>query len=481
MSNIPITIAVEALSIHADTHRLLGPISFQVAAGQVVVIMGETGAGKSLLAQAILGTLPKGLYSEGIIYFNGRRIDQLSPKERAKLWGREVAILPQEPWRALDPLMPASKQVQESHRYVAGLSRRNALQATRRDFDTLDLRGAEKRLPSTLSGGMAQRVAFAAATAAKAPVLIADEPTKGLDPERSAKVVGLLADVPQQGGTLLAITHEVSVAKRLGGSLLVLKSGNLVEHGPTEQVLAQPSAAYTQELLDAEPQAWPKLPSVKTGPLLLEANNLTICRDERVLLHHFALCLHAGERVAITGPSGVGKTSLLDVLAGLQSPDSGTIQRTKLVAKTGIQKLYQDPPAAFPARVPLGESLRDVAQLHRVEWLEVIDHLSQLGIDLSLLDRLPDAVSGGELQRISIARALTANPSILLADEPTSRLDPITQRETLTMMANIAKEKNIAIVLVTHDKDIAANWADKCIALAPLPSSNQQPIPRYQY
>lgn len=131
------------------------------------------------------------------------------------------------------------------------------------------------------------------------------------------------------------------------------------------------------------------------------------------------------------------------------------------VCQTGIQKLYQDPPAAFPAKVPLGKSLRDVAKLHGIDWLVVSGYLSQLAIHPSLLQRRPDAVSGGELQRISIARALTARPTVLLADEPTSRLDPITQRETLAMIADIAKERGIAVVLVTHDQDIADKWADR--------------------
>lgn len=455
------TISVESLFVHAGAEQLLGPITFSLPAGRALVIMGETGAGKSLLAQAILGTLPTGLSSSGIIHLNGHRIDQLNPQERSRFWGREVAILPQEPWRALDPLMQAFMQVQESHRFVAGLSKNAASTATVRDFNTLELNGAEQRLPGALSGGMAQRVAFAAATAASAPVLIADEPTKGLDAERRDKVISLLAEWPAQGGALVAITHEASVARQLGGDIIVLKSGTLVESGFTEDVLTNPRAAYTQQLLDAEPQAWHKQPVAQCGELLLNAEGLCISRGNTGLIKHFNLKLHANERIAISGPSGVGKTSLLDVLAGIRNPEEGQITRMKSVAHTGIQKLYQDPPAAFPDKVSLGKSLRDVARLHGVDWSVVSEYLFGLGIHTSLLERRPNAVSGGELQRISIARALTAKPAVLLADEPTSRLDPITQRETLAMIADIAVERGIAVVLVTHDLNIAEKWADR--------------------
>ena len=275
-------IVVEELSVFAGELRLLGPISFELPTGRALVIMGETGAGKSLLAQAILGTLPDGLYAEGVIHLNGQRIDQLSSQQRSKFWGREVAILPQEPWRALNPLMIAATQVKESHRYVAGLSSRAASTATRDDFNTLGLNGAEHKLPGALSGGMAQRVAFAAATAADAQMLIADEPTKGLDAERSAKVIELLARQSVQGDTLLAITHEASVARRLGGDIMVLKSGQLVESGTTEEVLNTPRAAYTQSLLEAEPQAWPKRAAAKRAELLLSAQNLSISRGRQV-------------------------------------------------------------------------------------------------------------------------------------------------------------------------------------------------------
>ncbi len=454
------TIAVDALTIHSGANQLLGPISFTLPAGRALIIMGETGAGKSLLGQAILGTLPEGLRASGVIHLNSQRIDHLSSQERSRFWGREVAILPQEPWRALDPLMQASMQVYESHRFVAGLNNRAALTATHDDFSTLDLKGAEQRLPGALSGGMAQRVAFAAATAANASVLIADEPTKGLDSVRSNKVISLLAELPDRGGAVVAITHEATVAKRLGGDILVLKSGKLVESGSTKEVLSNPCAAYTRQLLDAEPQAWPKRPAAGYGELLLRAEELCIWRGEQCLLEGFNLELHANERIAISGPSGVGKTSLLDVLAGIRKPEQGQVIRMNSLAHTGIQKLYQDPPAAFPNKVSLGKSLRDVARLHGVDWSTVSGFLSELGIQHSLLERRPYAVSGGELQRISIARALTAKPSVLLADEPTSRLDPITQRETLAMIADIATERGIAVVLVTHDLHIAERWAD---------------------
>jgi len=154
-------------------------------------------------------------------------------------------------------------------------------------------------------------------------------------------------------------------------------------------------------------------------------------------------------------------------------PRSGTVLRDPSLSRHGIQKLYQDPPAAFPDRISLSRTLKDVARLHRTDWNEVLHHLEQLGISPALLNRRPDEVSGGELQRISIARALTVKPKILLADEPTSRLDPITQRETLAMLAGIAAKTRISIVLVTHDQNIAQKWADRTISLVATPASTE--------
>lgn len=460
------SIEVQNLSVFAGSTHLMGPVSFQVKAGETLVIMGETGAGKSLIAQAILGTLPAALHAEGEISINGRRVDALSQVARAALWGREIATLPQEPWRALDPLMRAFKQVSEAHRYVADRPKPEAADATAGDFQALGLVGAEQRLPSALSGGMAQRVAFAAATAAKAPILLADEPTKGLDAERHAKVIDLLAQVPQSGGTLLAITHEAAVARRLGGAMMVMRNGALVELGTVEAILDAPSDPFTQALLQADPQFWPDSKTQTFDDCVLSVRDLAVARDKVTLFEGFNLDVHAGEKVALTGPSGIGKTTLLDAIAGLLPAASGSVTRGPGLPKNGVQKLYQDPPAAFPNRVPLLRSLRDVARLHKTDWTHVLRFLDQLAVHPSLLERLPDEVSGGELQRISIARALTVRPKVLLADEPTSRLDPITQRETLAMLDRIARDENIAIVLVTHDHNIARKWADKEISLA---------------
>jgi len=456
---------VEDLSVWFGEQRLVGPISFAIPTGDVLVIMGETGAGKSLLAQAILGALPEALTAQGKVMLDGRRIDNLLGKERAALWGRVMTMLPQEPWRALSPLKRAGEQVSETYRFVAGQSHRAARTAMRQDFEMLDLSGAEAKLPGQLSGGMAQRVAFAAARAGGASLLLADEPTKGLDADRRDIVAGLLSGVVAEGGTVLAITHEVAVARQLGGKAMVLKDGSLVEEGPSDALLANPSSAYARDLLAADPSAWTAPPAVEPGAEVLRAEGIRVERGGNTLLSHFDLTLRAGDRIALTGPSGSGKTSLLDVLAGLLPQASGTIKRGATVGRTGIQKLYQDPPAAFPPHVKLGSSLRDTDRLHKISWDKISELLERLKIASALLDRRPDEVSGGELQRLALARALSISPAVLLADEPTSRLDPITQRETMSLIAEEAARAKIAVVLVTHDQATASVWADRSISI----------------
>ena len=449
------------LTVRAGSKHLLGPVSFAIPASGTLVIMGETGAGKSLLAQAILGALPRGLDAEGTIALDGRRIDGLDPSERRQLWGREITLLPQEPWRALDPLMAAGPQVTETYRFVAGLERDAARQATTHDFDSLGLAGAGRKRPGQLSGGMAQRAAFAAARAGGAPLLLADEPTKGLDGHRAKAIVELLRAVPVKGGVLLAITHEVAVARDLDGAILILKDGKIVEQGETTDVLGNPRSDYGRALLAADPTNWKRPGTTANDDDVLRAEALTLMRGGHRLLEGFELSLKGGERIAITGPSGAGKTTLLDTLAGLLPPAKGRVTRGPAVAPTGIQKIYQDPPAAFPPRITLGRNLQDVADLHRIEGDVIMRLLGQLRVDQDLLERRPDQVSGGELQRIAIARALAIAPAVLLADEPTSRLDPITQADTMELLAETTAGAGTAVVLVTHDTAMANNWAER--------------------
>lgn len=457
------SVSVNELRVNVRSNPLLGPVSFSVTPGDTLVVMGETGAGKSLVAQAILGTLPDELCADGVITVDGQRVDNLDPEHRAASWGRQIAALPQEPWRALSPLRHAARHVRETYRYVA--QHNDAQASCAQVFEALGLTGAEERLPGALSGGMAQRVAFAAATAGGAPILLADEPTKGLDTDRRERVVELLAAVPEHGGTLIAITHEVAVARALGGKLIVLREGQVVEQGDTRSVLDAPSHVYTRDLIAADPACWAQAAPVTHGKMLLEARNVAVVRAGQRLVNGLDLCVHEGERIALVGPSGAGKTSLLDTLAGLLKPANGIVHRASDLGQRAVQKLYQDPPTAFPLHIPLAVSLQDVARLNSTPWTEVEELLTSLSIPLSLLARRPDAVSGGELQRVALARALAARPRVLLADEPTSRLDPITQARTLRMLAEIAEDRRLGVVLVTHDADIAARWAHRSIAL----------------
>lgn len=452
---------------------LVQEVSFALHAGEVLTLLGESGSGKSLLAQAVMGTLPAGLAARGEVRVGRHASRAAEAQQRRPLWGRELALLPQEPWSALDPTMPAQAQVAETHRLVRGLPAAAAAQQAAADLARLGLAGDGPKYPFQLSGGMAQRVAFAATTAAGAPVLIVDEPTKGLDHALRDQIVALLQGVLAAGGALLVITHDVALPQALGGQLAVMRDAHIVEMGASDQVLRDPASPYTRELLAAEPARWPdpghaegSAPSPATSQQpLLAATGLTLRLGERTLFEDLTLSVQAGERVAITGPSGSGKTTLGNLLLGLARPSAGTVVRAPGLGPRACQKLYQDPLAAFAPRLALGTALQDLMRLHRIPPDALSPLLDRLGVSPALLARRPDQVSGGELQRIALARVLLLRPALVFADEPTSRLDPINQKLTIALLLATLAERGGALLLVTHDPVMARKASDRCLAI----------------
>ena len=447
---------VNGLAVHTHAGAvLLQGAHLSLARGQRLTIVGESGAGKSILAQAIMGTLPEGLHASGSVRIAGRATNGQRALTQP-LWGHTLAMLPQEPWSALSPLMRMSTQVAEGARFAARLPWAKAYETALKKMQQLSVAHAATQWLHQISGGMAQRVGIAASGLGGAALLLADEPTKGLDDASRAQVAALLAQMQGDGQALLTITHDMDLAAQLGGQLLVMQAGYVVESGLAEEVLHAPQHAYTRALIAAQPKNWQPLTSALPAQVaqVIAGHGLRKAYGERVLFDQLDVQLAQGEILAISGPSGCGKTTLGNILLGVIQADTGRVQRIDMPTQK-FQKLYQDPPAAFAPQRKMGDALNDVIALHNLDAQRVEPLLNELRLHRGLLDRLPAQVSGGELQRIALLRLLLLSPAFIFADEPTSRLDVITQHETMKLLARSAQEHDCAILLVSHDADLA--------------------------
>jgi peptide/nickel transport system ATP-binding protein len=292
-------------------------------------------------------------------------------------------------------------------------------------------------------------------------VLIADEPTKGLDADLRDSVAQALLAEAAKGNAVLAITHDAAFARALGGELIVMREADIVERGPTLATLDAPRHPYTRALVEADPERWPRATRAGTGPSAVAVEGLAARRGGRTLFAGLDFAVAGGEIVAVSGPSGCGKTTLGDVALGLLAPAAGRVARRSGVARSRFQKLYQDPVASFAPRATLRRSLADVATLFGRDLAGAEAELAWLRVAPDVLDRRPDAVSGGELQRVALARALLADPIFLFADEATSRLDPPAQRATMELLRAAAAERNLALMIVTHDAALAEAMATR--------------------
>lgn len=462
--------SLEVRDLRIEAGRLSLEIPhLQFEQGQTTCVIGRSGSGKSLLASALPGLRQPGLKITGNVLLNAQL-----PAE--PLWREHVFVLPQEPAAALSPTMPVGQQIAEIFRWRrapdCSWSTPEAL-CIHVGLSETDL----EKFPAQLSGGMQQRAMIAMALVARAAFIVADEPTKGLDDFNKGRVIGIFQTIKKLGRGLIVVTHDLDVARALADSIVVIDKGRIVEQGAVDQVLTRPQSAAAQLLVRSEPANWTQretgMQSIAPPVLSLENAAFSFPRS-RPLIKDASLTIHRGDIVGLFGPSGAGKTTLADLCLGLRQPTSGAVRWHGQIADPAVirqhrpmfQKLFQNPLTAFPPNLKLADVFDKLTPIATDGGPSRSALLSQLQLDATLLDRRPDQVSGGELQRLAIVRVLLAQPRFLVCDEPSSRLDMSIQRLAIDIISNYAHRTSAAILLISHDKIVLQKRANVIVELS---------------
>ncbi|MFI0269957.1 dipeptide ABC transporter ATP-binding protein [Streptomyces luteogriseus] len=470
---------VTGLRVDFGALRAVDGLSFRLEEGAALALVGESGSGKSTVASALLGLhRGTGARVEGSVEVAGTDVQRASDEELRRLRGGRAAMVFQDPLSSLDPYHAIGDQIAEVYRVHTRASRRAARARAVEVLDRVGIPDAARRSrsrPHEFSGGMRQRALIAMALACEPRLLIADEPTTALDVTVQAQVLDLLHTLREETGMgLLLVTHDVGVAAESVDEVLVMRHGRAVEHGPAGGVLGAPAEPYTRELLAAVPRLdAPRKASTDPAEIVLEATGLRrdFGRGKRAVtaVDDVSLTLRRGETLGIVGESGSGKTTLGRMLVGLLEPTAGTLAfegRPHTGVNPAVQMVFQDPVSSLNPRRSVGESIADPLRA-RGERRErsirerVGELLERVGLEAGHHDRYPHEFSGGQRQRAGIARALAADPRVIVCDEPVSALDVTTQAHVVALLGELQRELGLALVFVAHDLAVVRQVSDR--------------------
>lgn len=467
---------VENLRLSFDTPegevRAVDGVSFALAPGETLGLVGESGSGKSVTALSVLGLCPGARRVSGSILVGGREVADMSPRELRALRGGCAGMVFQDPMSALSPLHRVGGQMIEALRLHGDVTRREALARAGEWLARCGIADPGRVLreyPFRLSGGMQQRVMIASALMTRPALLIADEPTTALDVTTQAQVLDLMRDLREKDTAMLFISHNLAVVRRVCSRVAVMQRGRIVEEGPCDEVFAHPKHEYTKHLLACIPgERTPPAPvsAAAHGETALAMRNVVKTFGKTAALGDVSLELHDGETLAVVGESGSGKTTLARIAAGLESATSGEVVRPR----RGVQMVFQDPYASLNPRICVGTQIVEGAVRAGViakadSAREAGRWLAAVGLDETYARRFPHELSGGQLQRVSIARALAMRPSVLLCDEAVSALDVSVQAQILELLAQIKRELRPAMLFITHDLAVVREIADSVIVM----------------
>ena len=491
---------VENLSVgfvsDGQSSSAVNRVSFHIEHGETVGLVGESGSGKSVSALSILKLLPypTAFHKSGKIYFDD--VDLMAQPDHVlrSVRGNRISMIFQEPMSSLNPLHSIEKQISEIIELHQGLDRAAARAEALRLLTRVGIPNAEKRLkalPHELSGGQRQRVMIAMALANQPDLLIADEPTTALDVTIQKQILDLLQELQSEFGmSILLITHDLGVVKKMADRIYVMQNGDIVEDGPVDAIFAAPQHSYTRQLINAEPSGTP--PPLTAQDILVEAQNLRVwfpirtgflrrTSDYVKAVTDMDFAIHKGETLGIVGESGSGKTTLGRALLGLQAAHGqakfegqeiiGVSRRARQHLRKDMQIVFQDPFGALSPRMSVGDIITEGLKLHE-------PHLSQadmtarcdammgeVELEPSMATRYPHEFSGGQRQRIAIARALILQPQFIVLDEPTSALDRSVQAQIIDLLRRLQREKELTYLFISHDLKVVRALAHRVMVM----------------
>jgi len=484
-------------ALRRGNFRAVDDVSFDIMPGEVLGVVGESGAGKSMTGSAIIGLIePPGAITAGQILLDGRRIDNLPQEEMQKLRGKRIGMVFQDPLTSLNPLYRIGDQIVETIRRHLPVSEAEARQRAISLLREAGIPRPEDRIdsyPHQFSGGMRQRVVIALALAAEPELIIADEPTSALDVSVQAQIIKVLKQLCEsRGAAVMLITHDMGVIAETANRMIVMNKGRIVETGPVGDILKRPKEDYTIRLIEAIPSITDPTrthPAPLSRKPLVEVANLVRDFDlsgsfiERMFgragktiraVNDVSFTIEKGSTYSLVGESGSGKSTCARMMVGLIPPSSGKVlldgrdiwQAGAAERRRKVQMIFQDPYASLNPRWRVGDIVAEpikalgLASARSEIEGRVADLLERVRLDAAAMRKFPHEFSGGQRQRIAIARALSSQPEFIVCDEPTSALDVSVQAQVLDLMRQLQDEFGLTYLLISHNLAVVRQMAD---------------------